>query len=586
MALKPKSLSPPKRLSPTRALASRTPALLPGQLLSRPSGVLVGRNLESGELVVVKPSDLKTHTHIVGTTGVGKSKFLEILARQIIVAKSKPALIVLDPHGDLYYDLLAFCAAKGIAKRLVLLDPRESRYITGFNPMRRDRRTLEYQSSMMLEAIRKCWGMETFHQTPRMARWLYNTILTLIEANLTLKEAPLLLDPLESPLRRVIVQKVSDPIVRRDWEWFERQKPTIREERTESAYSRIRPFLQNPAISNILTQQKTTIQFDKILSEGKILLVNLKPYGIMSHDDAQLLGTLLINDILAASFQRDPQERRSCYLMIDEFQNFVTKDLCTILAGGRKFTLYLILAHQHLSQLQHRDPEIFYSTAIARTKIVFGGLPAKDAELAVQEMAVLNLTEVKQEIYRTFFEPVETTRRIVTTHEGRISSQGVLQGFSSGAVYGPDGALFDPLLARSEYTTSAETSGRGESWGISESESPFYIHRKRKELASREFWRLDEQLYRATIKLRDLPNQVFALKAPNHDLVFCQAPKLRQPKISPKRLDEFKHQVFEQGGFASKPEAIQDEERQRLEALKTLLTSNYSDDDEDVDYAT
>lgn len=583
MALKSKPLGSPKGLSPIKPLV-----VLPSSpnKPAKPSGVLVGRSIETKKLVALKPAQLKTHTHVVGVTGMGKSKFLEILARQIIIAKSKPALIVLDPHGDLYQDLLLFCVAKGVKDRLILLDPRERRFITGFNPMRRDQRTLEYQASMMLEAIRKCWGMETFHQTPRMARWLYNTILTLIEAHLTLKEAPLLLDPLENSLRRAIVQKVSDPIVRRDWEWFEKQKPAIREERTESAYSRFRPFLQNPAIANILTQQKTTIEFDRILREGKILLVNLKPYGIMSQDDAALLGTLLINDILAASFQRDPEERRSCYLMIDEFQNFITKDLCAILEGGRKFKLHLILAHQHLYQLQDRDPEIFYSTlANARTKIVFGGLPAKDAEVAIREIAILNLTEVKQEIYRTFFEPVETTRRIITTSEGSISSQGVLQAFGSGVVYGPEGLLYDPMLTRSEHSTSSETSGRGESRATSETETSFYEYAERQELASREFWRLDEQIYRATMRLKNLSNQVFALKPSDQELVFCQTPTLRPPKVSRKQLDEFKHEVLEQGGFASTPAAIQDEERQRLEELQTLLTSNPSDDDEGLDYA-
>lgn len=549
----------------------------------------MGRNLEDQRDLTLKPSQLQTHAHIVGATGTGKSKFLEIIARQIIVAKSKPALIVIDPHGDLYHDLLAFCAAKSAKtqKRLILLDPAERRYITGFNPMKRDRRTLEYQASMMLEAIRKCWGMETFHETPRMARWLYNTIRTLIEAGLTLKEAPLLLDPFDNDLRRAIIQKVHDPIVKRDWHWFERQKTTLREERTESAYSRLRPFLQNPAIANILSQQKTTIEFDRILQEGKILLVNLKPYGIMSRDDAQLLGTLLINEILAASFQQERQERRNCYLIIDEFQNFVTKDLCAILEGGRKFKLHLILAHQHLHQLQKRDPEIFYSTlANARTKVVFGGLPAKDAELASQEMAILNLTEVKQEIYRTFFEPVESTRQIVTTSEGYITSQGILQAFSSGAVYNPDsGILSDPMLRRSEYQARTESDSRGESWGKSETIAPFYEHEERRELASREFWRLDEQLYRATMKLKNLPNQVFALKPSNGELVFCQAPTLPQPKVSFKQLEEFKHQVLEQGGFASKPEDIENEERQRLEELQTLLTST-SPDDEGLNYAS
>jgi hypothetical protein len=52
----------------------------------------------------------------------------------------------------------------------------------------------------------------------------------------------------------------------------------------------------------------------------------------------------------------------------------VTKDICEILDGGRKFGLHLILAHQHLKQLMLKDSEVYYSVlGNARTKVVFGG---------------------------------------------------------------------------------------------------------------------------------------------------------------------------------------------------------------------
>ena len=44
------------------------------------------------------------HLYVCGGTGTGKSKFLESLIRQDIIAhrKSKCRMLILDPHGSLY----------------------------------------------------------------------------------------------------------------------------------------------------------------------------------------------------------------------------------------------------------------------------------------------------------------------------------------------------------------------------------------------------------------------------------------------------------------------------------------------------
>jgi type IV secretory pathway TraG/TraD family ATPase VirD4 len=68
-----------------------------------------------------------------------------------------------------------------------------------------------------------------------------------------------------------------------------------------------------------------------------------------------------VNELITAAFARRPDERTPFYLFLDEFQHLVTKDMCEILDGGRKFGLHLILAHQHLNQLKEKDAEVYYS---------------------------------------------------------------------------------------------------------------------------------------------------------------------------------------------------------------------------------
>ena len=53
-----------------------------------------------------------THLFVCGSTGTGKSKLLESLIRQDILAwrKSKCGLLLIDPHGSLYDSLVRWLA--------------------------------------------------------------------------------------------------------------------------------------------------------------------------------------------------------------------------------------------------------------------------------------------------------------------------------------------------------------------------------------------------------------------------------------------------------------------------------------------
>src|SRR5205823_2370725 len=140
-------------------------------------------------------------------------------------------------------------------------------------------------------------------------------------------------------------------------------------------------------VRQILGRQERTLDFSQVLSGRKIVLVNLAEQNTIPEDYQHLLGTLLVNEILTAAFARPIGRRNPFFLVIDEFDHFVTKDMCEILNGGRKFGLHLILAHQHLNQLKEKDPEVYYSTlGNARTKVVFGGLIDEDLDIVAKEL--------------------------------------------------------------------------------------------------------------------------------------------------------------------------------------------------------
>jgi hypothetical protein len=70
--------------------------------------------------------------------------------------------------------------------------------------------------------------------------------------------------------------------------------------------------------------------------------------------NAYLLGMILVGKILMAALSRadmPADARKDFYLYIDEFQNFTTDSICSILSEARKYSLNLIIAHQYLGQL-------------------------------------------------------------------------------------------------------------------------------------------------------------------------------------------------------------------------------------------
>lgn len=154
-----------------------------------------------------KTDALKTHMHVVGATGVGKSFFLEGVLKNLILDGHGVCLI--DPHGDLYHRVLDFCAYLNIerpdlklSKRVIPFDIAERQHILGFNPIQRNARAKVYQVVALMEAVRKCWGAGSFQETPRLARWLFNTLYAVIDSGATFLQTQHMVNPLDNPYRR------------------------------------------------------------------------------------------------------------------------------------------------------------------------------------------------------------------------------------------------------------------------------------------------------------------------------------------------------------------------------------------------
>ncbi|MCX8015142.1 MAG: DUF87 domain-containing protein, partial [candidate division WOR-3 bacterium] len=95
-------------------------------------GCLIGITEQNGinQLVRITPTDRSRHLYVVGQTGTGKTTLLKTMILDDI--RSGNGLCVIDPHGDLFKEILGKIPENRI-NDVVVLDPTDTEYPVGLN---------------------------------------------------------------------------------------------------------------------------------------------------------------------------------------------------------------------------------------------------------------------------------------------------------------------------------------------------------------------------------------------------------------------------------------------------------------------
>ncbi|WP_417822382.1 helicase HerA domain-containing protein [Terasakiella sp.] len=420
MKKKPPSLfqrATPKRPAPVRLFSEEA------------SKTAVGTVAENEQRLVLTMKDRQVHSHIVGSTGSGKSKLIEYLIRQDM-KNPKCGLCLIDPHGQLYDDLVHYVSHRHprLAKRIVLFNPAaDLEQVLGFNPIPTDTDDLEPTANQLTSSVLKALGQDSSIGTPRISRWLKNIFYPLVANKLTLLEAFPFFSIYDSSRRQDILKTIYKETVLDDWVSFDKMSPQKRIETIEGAANRLVHFLENRRIRHMIGQSAHTLDLGEIMREGKILLVNLNGGLKISHESTHLLGIFLVNELFRYAKLRNPDDKtlKPFHVYIDEFGQYVTRDIARTLEECRKNKVFMTLAHQHLSQLKTDDEQLFNSVLTnCKNKYVFGGLSKKDAEIMADAIAAeyLDPTEIKDEIISTKVHHEEETRTVLSRSQSSAQS--------------------------------------------------------------------------------------------------------------------------------------------------------------------
>jgi TraM recognition site of TraD and TraG len=295
----------------------------------------------------LKPSQRATHTYVIGQPGVGKTRALESWIRQDIIAGH--GVGVIDPHGDLFNDLLCFLSSKPeVWDRVIIFDPCNPKWVTPFNPLEAMEGLSNQRLSLFLtDIVVKIWGIDSAN-APRMVWLLTNCFLALSDLKLTLLDLQKFL--LDSVYRENLLPRLKYTQVQAYFQYeFPKNQAAVHQWVTP-VLNKIGGLIFDPEVRLILASN-SMINFRRILDRQMIFMANI-PKGILGEGSSALLGAFLVAHIQKAALARaDSYTRKNFYFYLDEFQNYTTDNIKDILSESRKYGLCLTLANQYLDQI-------------------------------------------------------------------------------------------------------------------------------------------------------------------------------------------------------------------------------------------
>ncbi len=362
------------------------------------SGVKIGINSHRGidTDVYLSELDRMRHFYVIGQTGTGKTGIMMNMIRQDILAGE--GVCYIDPHGTDIQKILSYIPKERIDD-VIYFDPASTARPMGlnmleFDPERPEQKTLVINE--LLGIFSQLFDMKTAGG-PLFEQYFKNSaglVMSDPASGNTILEIGRVLS--DKKFRDMKLERCANPIIKQFWKTAE---ATTGEQGLENFVpyitSKFDTFISNEIMRPIIAQEKSSFNFREILDKKKILLVNLSK-GRLGDINANLLGLILVGKIQMAALSRADSGSMSFppfYLYIDEFQNFTTPSISSILSEARKYKLSLNMAHQYMSQL----PEDIRNAVLGN----------------VGSMAVFRISTEDAEILSKRLDPVFTVSDII-----------------------------------------------------------------------------------------------------------------------------------------------------------------------------
>ena len=369
----------------------------------KPHLPFLSRRLQPGDLIIGRGKGIisaryrisavarNRHTHIIGRTGVGKSRLVESFLYQDI--RSGLGGCCIDPHSSLIDGVLRYLITGGVMSdetiraRLIYMQPTRTDYVIPFNVLATPDEPYMVASAV-IEAFKRTWS--SLGDAPNFTNVMRNSLLLLIKTNHTLIDFPRLFE--DTDWRDAMLAQAADPNLtaffhNRLDKWGRDGRVML-----ESSLNKVTEYILNPYLSVMLGQQET-IDLKRIMDSGLMLLLDL---GQLDPETRRLLGSLMVT--LIELIMRKRENNTLWPLTIDEFAQFMASEgsattLAHVLSEARKYGIGLCAAHQTLDQL---TPKMQSALGNTDTRIVFG-VSRYDAEWLSKVIGRVDTRAIKEE---------------------------------------------------------------------------------------------------------------------------------------------------------------------------------------------
>lgn len=343
-----------------------------------------------------------THTHCLGTSGSGKSRWLASFFLSLLDCGLSGTLV--DPHGDTAQLVLSHLIKRGYFEqegyhRLFYLDLPGAERRGLFLPFNFLRQPLPAHTiaSNVKEALHRAWPSLSGGAAPMFDTLVQDGVKVLISNGLPLTALFRLLT--DQDFRDGLLAREDDPeIIAFFRQQFDRLSERDRADQAGAALRRAHLLTFAPILKYSLAQRENALPFRAILDEQTSIIINL---ALADGEARRLLGCLLTVSLEQASLSRanlPPSQRAgSHHLIIDEFSEFTAQSeesLSRVLSLCRKYGLFLVMAHQTWSQTSERLRGAMQNAGL---EVVFR-LGRADAEHSASILGRVNPLAVKHEV--------------------------------------------------------------------------------------------------------------------------------------------------------------------------------------------
>ncbi len=296
----------------------------------------------------------KKHTYILGGSGSGKSELMKVLMYPYISKKDrKETVILFDPHGDIAEQVGRWKEHIN-GDNIIYFDPTlKAGFTPCINPLDIPSNTspqqLNYMAECLTEVFKEIVGGDS-SITANMGT-LLKAVLTILlqKEGSTLQDLQIFMrDDENAELLAYAIEH--SPTGQRHF--FENAFSDKTYKPTKNAlYTKIQDLL-NSQIFYDITIGKSTLNIRELMDSKKTVIFNLSK-GKLGEQSSSAFGRFLLGMMQGFSFQRQdtPEKLRvPTHLFLDEFHNFVTPSIQTVLDESRKYGLHLTLVQQFFGQ--------------------------------------------------------------------------------------------------------------------------------------------------------------------------------------------------------------------------------------------